>query len=115
MLVAALKAAPLALLLTAATGASAQMSAPPAGKRDWTTEKCERYRKAYGQAVARQGTQGLGGEFLARHEAFLASNCTAQADVCARSKEELALANTLVVLAMNAGMSSTFLPFYCRG
>lgn len=114
MPVARLKAASLALLLLAATGASAQTPAPPAARRDWTTEKCERYRKAYGQAVTRQGTQGLGAEFLARHDAFLGSNCTAQADVCARSKEELELANTLVILAMNAGMASTFLPFYCR-
>jgi hypothetical protein len=49
-----------------------------------------------------------------RHEAFLASGCTAKADVCPRSSEELEVANFLVVLAMNAGTASTFLPFACR-
>jgi len=43
------------------------------------------------------------GEFLDRHEAFLASGCTAKADVCPRSPEELELANIMVVAAMNAG------------
>ena len=42
------------------------------------------------------------------------SGCQARAEVCARSKEELELANRLVVMAMNSGMSSTFLPFNCR-
>jgi hypothetical protein len=81
---------------------------------DWPTEKCNRYRKAYDQSLARLGKKGLGAEFLASHDAFLASNCQARAEVCARSKEELELANRLVVMAMNSGMSSTFLPFNCR-
>ena len=81
---------------------------------DWPTEKCNRYRKAYDQSIARLGKEGLGLDFLASHDAFLASNCQARADVCARSKEELELANRLVVMAMNAGMASTFLPFNCR-
>lgn len=82
---------------------------------DWPTEKCNRYKKAYEQAVGRQGKAGLSPAFLASHDAFLASNCQARAEVCARSKEELDLANRLVVMAMNSGMASTFLPFYCRG
>jgi hypothetical protein len=48
------------------------------------------------------------------HEAFLASGCTARAAVCPRSAEELEIANVMVVLAMNAGTASTFLPFSCR-
>ncbi|MGX5736930.1 hypothetical protein [Bosea thiooxidans] len=110
----ALLALALAFFAAVAT-AQAQSPAKPQGGRDWPTEKCERYKAAFTQAVARQGKQGLGPEFLASHDAFLASNCQARADVCARSKEELALANTLVVMAMNQGMASTFLPFYCRG
>lgn len=102
------------LILLPATMADAQTQAKPQAGRDWPTEKCERYKAAFAQALARQGKQGLGPEFLARHDAFIASNCTTQPDVCARSKEELELANTLVVLAMNRGMASTFLPFYCR-
>ena len=58
--------------------------------------------------------EGLGQEFLDRHEAFLASGCTAQANVCPRSAEELDLANMMVVAAMNAGTASTFPPFACR-
>ena len=84
------------------------------GGADWPTEKCKRYRKAFDQSIARLGKKGLGAEFLASHDAFLASNCQARAEVCARSKEELELANRLVVMAMNSGMASTFPPFYCR-
>lgn len=104
----------LALALFAATAAAAQSSAKPQPARDWPTEKCERYKAAFAEAVARRGKQGIGQEFLASHDAFLASNCQARADVCARSKEELELANTLVFMAMSRGMSGTFLPFYCR-
>ena len=102
-------------LVAASTAAEAQSSGKAQAGRDWPTEKCERYKAAFTQAVAKQGRAGLGQEFLASHDAFIASNCQARADVCARSKEELELANTLVVMAMNRGMASTFLPFYCRG
>lgn len=81
---------------------------------NWTVEKCDRYKKAWTDALERFGRKGLGAEFIERHEAFLAGGCTDQADVCPRSKEELDLANVLVIRAMNAGMSSTFLPFACR-
>ena len=81
---------------------------------DWPTEKCNRYRKAYDQSIAHLGKKGLSAEFLASHDAFLAANCQARAEVCARSKEELELANRLVLMAMNSGMSGTFLPFTCR-
>ena len=81
---------------------------------DWPTEKCNRYKKAYDQSIAYLGKKGLGAEFLASHDAFLAANCQARAEVCARSKEELELANRLVLMAMNSGMSGTFLPFTCR-
>jgi hypothetical protein len=80
----------------------------------WSEVKCDRYKKAWTEALARRGTQGLGREFLDRHEAFLASGCTARADVCPRSPEELDLANVMVILAMNAGAASTFPPFFCR-
>jgi hypothetical protein len=82
--------------------------------RTWTQEKCVRYASAWTQALARRGTRGLGPDFLTRHEAFIASGCTARADVCPRSAEELDLANILVVAAMNAGTAGTFLPFACR-
>jgi hypothetical protein len=80
----------------------------------WTVEKCNRYKKAWSDALERFGRKGLGQEFIDRHEAFLAGGCTAQADVCPKSKEELDLANVLAIRAMNAGTASTFLPFACR-
>jgi hypothetical protein len=80
----------------------------------WSVTKCERYTKAFAEAQQRFGTQGLGQGFLADHAAFLASGCTAQANVCPRSEEELRMANILTIAAMNAGTASTFLPFACR-
>lgn len=91
--------------------ALAQQGAPP---KDWREVKCERYRAAWTEALARRGTKGLGREFIDNHEAFLASGCTTQGNVCPRSEEELALANIMVVAAMNAGTASTFPPFACR-
>ncbi len=80
----------------------------------WTEVKCDRYRKAWTDILARRGAEGLGPDFVTSHDAFLASGCTAKADVCPRSREELALANVLTIAAMNAGAASTFLPFACR-
>ncbi len=91
--------------------AGAQDAPPP---RSWTVEKCARYRDAWKEALARFGRAGLSADFLERHDAFLASGCLKDADVCPRSKQELALANVMVVRAMNAGTASTFLPFACR-
>ena len=82
--------------------------------QDWHDAKCSRYRKAWTEVLARDGTQGLGKDFLARHEAFLASNCTRRSDVCPRSPAELKLANIMVIRSMNFGAASTFVPFYCR-
>ena len=104
-------AASLALIIASeVSGATAQDPQAPS----WTEVKCARYSKAWTDALARRGEQGLGRDFIARHEAFLASGCTARADVCPRSPEELDLANILTILAMNAGTASTFLPFACR-
>ena len=82
--------------------------------KSWPEVKCERYGKAWTEALTRRGRQGLSLEFVERHEAFLASGCTTRADVCPRSTEELDLANIMVVAAMNAGTASTFPPFACR-
>lgn len=82
--------------------------------RPWSEVKCERYRQAWSQVVARRGTRGIGPEFVAGHDAFLASGCTSPANVCPRSPEEFEMANVLAIAAMNAGMADTFLPFACR-
>jgi hypothetical protein len=92
---------------------------PPAVAQDsppksWPEMKCERYSKAWSEALARRGRRGLSQEFIERHDAFLASGCTTKADVCPRSGEELDIANMMVVAAMNAGTASTFPPFACR-
>jgi len=103
-------AAPMVMLagltMTSTTSAVAQ-------EPSWVEMKCARYKKAWDEALARTKVKGLGQAFLERHEAFLASGCTSKADVCPRSDEELALANMMVVAAMNAGMASTFPPFAC--
>lgn len=84
----------------------------PAGE-DWPRVKCERYVKATTEALQRFGRAGLGADFLARHESFLAAGCQGERDVCPKSPEELRLANALVIRGMNAGMASTFFPFGC--
>ncbi|KAF0230812.1 MAG: hypothetical protein FD175_1259 [Beijerinckiaceae bacterium] len=81
---------------------------------DWTTVKCTRYKTAYDRAIKRFGTEGIGAPFMAAHQRFIESNCTARADVCPVSPEEFKLANALVIAGMNAGMSGTFFPFSCR-
>lgn len=91
-------------------GAAAQYDGPGS----WPEAKCVRYKTAYAQAIARQGLGGIGKAFLEAHDAFLASGCLEGRDVCPRSKQELDLANTLVILGMNQGMASTFMPFACR-
>ena len=88
--------------------------ASPKGGPGWHDEKCVRYRQAWSEALAHQGPQGLSPGFLTSHQAFLNSNCTRRADVCARSPEELRLADTMVVLSMDFGAASTMAPFYCR-
>ena len=98
------------IALTCALSATAQDQQ----SQTWPEVKCARYKKAWADALARLGTKGLSQEFLDRHEAFLASGCTTQGDICPRSEEELGLANMMVVAAMNAGTASTFPPFACR-
>jgi hypothetical protein len=106
--------AALAVLLASLAGGTSPAGAQEPPPQSWPDVKCARYKKAWGEALTRRGTRGLGQEFLDRHEAFLASGCTAKADVCPRSTEELDLANIMVVAAMNAGTASTFPPFACR-
>ncbi|OYU49212.1 MAG: hypothetical protein CFE31_07525 [Rhizobiales bacterium PAR1] len=81
---------------------------------DWPTVKCTRYRQAWQEATTRQGMRGLGAEFLENHRLFLESNCLENRRVCPVSPEEFNLANTLILLGMNRGMSGTFFPFSCK-
>jgi hypothetical protein len=100
----------LAAMMVLAIPALAQVSR----EETWPRIKCDNYRKAWAFTLARRDRQGLGAEFIAAHEAFLASDCNGERNVCPRSKEELDLANLMVILAMNAGTASTFLPFACK-
>jgi len=108
---------PLICAVVGATIIAAALAAPLralAEPENWNEIKCARYSKAWSQALARMGRDGLGPAFLERHAAFLASGCTARADVCAKSDREIEMANVMIIMAMNAGMASTFPPFYCR-
>ncbi|WP_342362912.1 hypothetical protein [Terrarubrum flagellatum] len=106
-------AARLLALFFLTAGGVATACAQDARPENWSAVKCERYSKAWREALTRLGTRGLGQEFLDRHETFLASRCEGPHDVCPRSAEELKLANIMVVRAMNAGTASTFPPFGC--
>lgn len=104
----------IALVASLVIGSAGQTQAQPKPPENWPAIKCERYTKASADALARLGRKGLGQPFLDAHEAFLASGCSIRGEVCPRSAEELNLANILVIMGMNQGMASTFMPFACR-
>jgi len=99
----------LGILLLALMGPA---TAQPA--RGWTAERCDRYARAWPEALARFGTQGLSAAFLEGHAEFIASGCRARRDLCPETPAELAIADAMTIVAMNAGAASTFLPFTCR-
>jgi len=105
-----------ALLLLPVSSASAQTEpAPPSQITGaWPEVKCQRWRSAYDEALRRFSRKGLGQEFITGNEAFIASGCQTPPDVCPRSAEELNFANVMVMAGMNAGLSSTFMPYTCR-
>lgn len=111
-----MRAVVLAAALLLALPAAAQAPFPPAAQaptRGWTEEKCRRYAASWSEALERFGREGLGAEFLAGHEAFLASGCQTRG-VCPRSRQEIAMADVMAFAAVNAGIAGSFLPFICR-
>ena len=102
--------AAVALVLACAAPAQSQLSD---ASRNWTEEKCFRYRTDWTEVLKRWGTEDLSQDFLDRHNAFIDGGCTAKADVCPRTAKELELANILTIRAMNARTASSFLPFAC--
>lgn len=79
----------------------------------WSETKCARYMAAWTTLMNKRGAAGLGPAFLNSHDAFMASGCRSETDVCPRSAAELDVANIMVIAAMNAGAASTFPPFRC--
>ena len=77
----------------------------------WTERKCQLYRDLWTEAAA-GGLDGIGPDFQAAHDDFLASGCQ-EGTVCPASKEELALADMLSLMAVSEGMTGSFLPFAC--
>lgn len=92
---------------------SSPESKPVSEGGTWPEIKCSRYKAAWLEDLRRRGTTGLSQDFVASHEAFIASGCTTQGHVCPRTEAELDLANILTMQAMNFGTASTFLPFAC--
>ena len=86
-----------AAALAVGLAAPARAQEPPP---DWRVEKCARYGTAWSEGLKRFRRAGQTEAFNPR-------------EVCPRSKEELSLANVMVLRAMNAGTASTFLPFAC--
>ncbi|MFN3724408.1 MAG: hypothetical protein ACK4VZ_15340 [Paracoccaceae bacterium] len=81
---------------------------------EWTAKKCALYTQAWDALAAGGGVADIGAEFLARHAAFLASGCTARADICPVTPAEFDLADKLSLMAVAEGMAGSFLPFACR-
>ncbi len=104
----------LTLLLMPCAAVTAPAVAQDSRPQSRNEVKCAHYAKAWSDALARRGSRELGRDFLAAHEAFVASGCTARGTVCPVSAEELDFANIVAVLSMNAGTGGTFLPFSCR-
>jgi hypothetical protein len=84
-------------------------------QRSWPEEKCARYTQVWREVTDKLGLRSIGELFRARHEAFLASGCQSAPDVCPRSRDELELANVLVLRGMSVKLASTFFPFRCGG
>lgn len=92
---------------------TALLLAAPAQAQDWPAEKCRRYAEAWGAARQHRGSAGLSRDFLAAHEALTATGCQDHR-ACPRSQAEIAMADIMTLLALNPGLSGTFLPFICR-
>lgn len=106
-------AGPLCALLLLAAPASSQTEAEAPGREAWAADKCRIYAGAWTRAIDERGTGGLNEAFLLSHQRFLDSGCASARAVCPRSPEELALADLLSVVAINEGMTGSFLPFAC--
>jgi hypothetical protein len=99
-------------------GVLAVLSAYPAlaqgiSSDSWTERKCELYTAAWDYIAGDGVPRGVSEEFVADHDAFLASGCLHRGHVCPRSPEEREIADMLSLMAVAEGMAGSFLPFDC--
>jgi hypothetical protein len=80
---------------------------------DWTARKCALYGDAWDYLMADGVPEGVSAEFVAGHEAFVASGCQARGHVCPESAAEREIADMLSLMAVAEGMAGSFLPFGC--
>ena len=100
---------PVALVVLSSQSALAQ----GAEGETWTERKCVLYTATWNH-IAGDGTpDGVSEEFVADHDAFLASGCLDRGHVCPRSPRELEIADMLSLMAVAEGMAGSFLPFNC--
>jgi hypothetical protein len=85
----------------------------PAAADDWTARKCVLYGDAWDYLMADGVPEGVSAEFVAGHEAFVASGCQARGHVCPESAAEREIADMLSLMAVAEGMAGSFLPFGC--
>lgn len=78
----------------------------------WSARKCTLYAEAWDHVRQGGGLDGVGADFVAAQDGFIASGC-AQGRYCPRSDAETDLANTLSLMMMNEGVTGSFLPFGC--
>lgn len=83
------------------------------GGDSWTERKCVLYTAAWNHIASNGAPDGVSEEFLADHDAFLASGCLDRGHVCPRSPRELEIADMLSLMAVAEGMAGSFLPFNC--
>lgn len=102
------------MLLMLLAGIAGPAAADPAATAEaWRTEKCLRYTRAWNHMAAGDGLSGIGPEFIAAHDAFLAAGCSGPREVCPQNRAERALADTLALMAVAEGTAGSFLPFRC--
>lgn len=80
---------------------------------NWSERKCVLYTAAWHHIAGGGVLDGVSEEFLADHDAFLASGCLDRGHVCPRGPRELEIADMLSLMAVAEGMAGSFLPFNC--
>ncbi|WP_123876566.1 hypothetical protein [Fuscovulum blasticum] len=90
------------------------LAALPAAADSWPERKCAIFAEAWASAVPDTGPAAPSPGFRAPVEAFLARACADPRDACPTTPADLALADTLALIVVQEGMSTTFLPFACH-